>query len=169
MAHIFGESLMYQDMLSWFLLSQSVLISLFPQIHGNFTWQISKKVTNYRPPNMTLNERGSTRPFLIYPTAIVHQKSIAMKLWFFILLKKWAETYRKSKHHQPKINRLHYSAIPIKTIKRTWNLFQIFTTGVQELEKLVICCSNIRWKLILILTRILNKQAKVYLLMCSNI
>lgn len=52
-----GEYLMHQNMPSWFL-SQSFLLSLFPQILGNFTWQIFCKETVYRSSDMTLNEAG---------------------------------------------------------------------------------------------------------------
>ena len=52
-----------------------------------------------------------SRLFLIYQPTTINQKLITISWWFFILWKSFTKTIESSKHHQLRINKLHYTAI----------------------------------------------------------
>ena len=85
----------------------------------------------------------------------------------FFPLKVYTDTIKNSKDQLLKISRLHCSAILSKSYKSSEPVSCLYNRA-NMLEIIFISCTNIWPNFTLMLTRILKKQSKTKLLLCSN-
>ena len=85
----------------------------------------------------------------------------------FFPLKVYTDTIKNSKDQLLKISRLHCSAILSKSYKGSEPVSCLYNRA-NMLEIIFISCTNIWPNFTLMLTRILKKQSKTKLLLCSN-